>query len=1177
MREGDVGDDMFILSSGEVEIVIGEEGTVVARLGPGKFFGELALLKNAKRNATVRAAAPVNDPNSDGFVTEAARLSKEAFDQVVKQNPGVLDQITAVAFGRDRAKEVVRKVPIFKDCDDTFLDLLVRKLKPEVLKEVDFVMREGDTGSEMYILYKGEVEVIAGAENKVLAKLGEGAFFGEIALLKNARRNASIRALTQCETFVLNKEDFDSALADYPDYREMILAVANEKAARREESLLPLHLAVRSGNIAEVDRVIKEHIGKNTEKEQVNIKDEVGWSSLHEAAHSGFHEVVEHLIKLGANVDEMNKEGSTPLHLAASSGHVEATDALITAGANLKAMNEDGSTPLHLAGRCGEIEVARKILDRGGKVETVDVNGNIPLHLASNVGHAEMVRFLIKAGSDVNAANLKGVVPLHDAALSDSGEVVKVLTEHGATVDKPDDELATPLQYAGNNGSTEAARELCLKKAQCGFRDYNGHIPLHHAAFDGTRSCVEVLLEYGSNIRCKGEDGNVPYMFAQMAGNEEIAELLYFEEDPLIIAVREGDYDMVQSLIDGGSDVNGFHAEDGWTAMHEASARGDAAMLAYLAENGGKINVQSVDGMTPLHMATGGAAADATETLLDLGAAQDPDKGVNGFIDSRNAVGRTALHIAAKSGDPDLVALLISSGADIDAVDSYGNTAEHYAKKSGTVPWAEMLQYAPNPSILEACRASDMVMLRSEIKKVEETDDAEHTKMEAELSRLVTSAEAESNAEVPEAERMPAASWCAHYGWAEGLAAVIAAGGGKVHGGGGLAGYRPLHMAVRGADDEHAECVEALVDAGCDVNAATDDGCGPVICHVTPVDASERSVRALARGGADLDARNESSGDTLLHEAALRGEAGLVKALIDLGASPRVKNVSGLNAYDLALQSDDPQAITWMLADPHGACRDDDRVALKTVLENQTVEPDLLVAGDDKLQTPLHVAAETGSVGCAKVLLEAMDKLPRAEGSEMERAEANINAYDNQGLTPLHQAVISGSAEVVTLLISRGADPNTVTGEGELKPDGTRAPAGCTALHLAAIENKPECVHALFGGEVTPHPDAADPENRTALEAAEAEGSEEAAAAIRECLASNITPEEASALLLAAAKRGDGTAVARAIAKGADTTGRGSWDGGARWGLWFFLGFFWVIWGVLVFASVLLIYIFFFP
>jgi CRP-like cAMP-binding protein len=178
MKEGDDGDEMYIVSRGEVEILVGPDEISVARLGPGSFFGEIALLKDAKRNASVRTIDEC----------EVCSLSKEAFERVLQGQDAVRENIMRIAFGRDRAKEVVRKVPIFKDCDDTFMDRLVRKLKPEVLKDGDYVMREGDTGSEMYILYKGEVEVIAGAENKVLAKLGEGAFFGEIALLKNAKR-----------------------------------------------------------------------------------------------------------------------------------------------------------------------------------------------------------------------------------------------------------------------------------------------------------------------------------------------------------------------------------------------------------------------------------------------------------------------------------------------------------------------------------------------------------------------------------------------------------------------------------------------------------------------------------------------------------------------------------------------------------------------------------------------------------------------------------------------------------------------------------------------------------------------------------------------------------------------------------------------------------------------------
>lgn len=86
----------------------------------------------------------------------------------------------------------------------------------------DWVCRVGEVGKELYYCSKGTVEVITRDDDPSPPKMTVGAFFGEVALLTNSRRTASIRAYTCCELQVLTKEDLLMVFRDYPEYEAVM-------------------------------------------------------------------------------------------------------------------------------------------------------------------------------------------------------------------------------------------------------------------------------------------------------------------------------------------------------------------------------------------------------------------------------------------------------------------------------------------------------------------------------------------------------------------------------------------------------------------------------------------------------------------------------------------------------------------------------------------------------------------------------------------------------------------------------------------------------------------------------------------------------------------------------------------------------------------------------------------
>lgn len=96
----------------------------------------------------------------------------------------------------------------------------------------DLIFRQGDPADRVYVVKSGEVEVIREDPEKgdtVIARLGEGQYFGEMALLNDEPRNASVRAATDITTLTIERNDFVSLFSSIPAFKESINAVIRQR------------------------------------------------------------------------------------------------------------------------------------------------------------------------------------------------------------------------------------------------------------------------------------------------------------------------------------------------------------------------------------------------------------------------------------------------------------------------------------------------------------------------------------------------------------------------------------------------------------------------------------------------------------------------------------------------------------------------------------------------------------------------------------------------------------------------------------------------------------------------------------------------------------------------------------------------------------------------------------
>ena len=200
IRQGDPGDKFYIIWQGHVEVSqVDEDGisNVVNQLARGDYFGELALLSDAPRNATCKATIP----------TVVLTLSRVDFDQLVRERFAMRDKL-----GDSIAKaESLRRIPLFEEMDGFQIQHIASELRDRTYMPGEIIIQQDEIGEHFYVIKSGKVRIFITQDGKKVGVVerGPGEYFGEIALLMDVPRTASVEAITKVEVMSLHKTDFD--------------------------------------------------------------------------------------------------------------------------------------------------------------------------------------------------------------------------------------------------------------------------------------------------------------------------------------------------------------------------------------------------------------------------------------------------------------------------------------------------------------------------------------------------------------------------------------------------------------------------------------------------------------------------------------------------------------------------------------------------------------------------------------------------------------------------------------------------------------------------------------------------------------------------------------------------------------------------------------------------------
>ncbi|MDH4263671.1 MAG: cyclic nucleotide-binding domain-containing protein [Spirochaetia bacterium] len=126
-------------------------------------------------------------------------------------------------------QDLIKKVPFFVNAQENLLKDLVMLLQPMVYLPNSYVIKKGEAGSCMYIISSGQVDVVSEDEVTVYATLREGSFVGEMALVLDMPRTATVKTREYCDVYILEKNEFDKILIKYPDFAKHIQRITKER------------------------------------------------------------------------------------------------------------------------------------------------------------------------------------------------------------------------------------------------------------------------------------------------------------------------------------------------------------------------------------------------------------------------------------------------------------------------------------------------------------------------------------------------------------------------------------------------------------------------------------------------------------------------------------------------------------------------------------------------------------------------------------------------------------------------------------------------------------------------------------------------------------------------------------------------------------------------------------
>uniref|UniRef100_A0AAR2L6T3 cGMP-dependent protein kinase n=1 Tax=Pygocentrus nattereri TaxID=42514 RepID=A0AAR2L6T3_PYGNA len=231
IKEGDVGSLVYVMEDGKVEVT--KEGMKLCTMGPGKVFGELAILYNCTRTATVQTLTNV----------KLWAIDRQCF-QTIMMRTGLIKHAEYMEF--------LKSVPTFQGLPEEILSKLADVLEETHYNDGEYIIRQGARGDTFFIISKGKVNVTredSPNDTVYLRALGKGDWFGEKALQGEDIRTANVIAAEAVTCLVIDRDSFKHLIGGLDDVSNKGYEDAGAKAKYEAENAFFSNLKLVDFNI----------------------------------------------------------------------------------------------------------------------------------------------------------------------------------------------------------------------------------------------------------------------------------------------------------------------------------------------------------------------------------------------------------------------------------------------------------------------------------------------------------------------------------------------------------------------------------------------------------------------------------------------------------------------------------------------------------------------------------------------------------------------------------------------------------------------------------------------------------------------------------------------------------------------------------------------------------------
>ncbi|MGE0446123.1 MAG: ankyrin repeat domain-containing protein [Vicinamibacterales bacterium] len=406
-----------------------------------------------------------------------------------------------------------------------------------------------------------------------------------------------------------------------------------------------------------------------------------GTTPLHRAVQQNERALVTQLLASGADATARTRYGVTPIELASAGAAPEIVEALLGAGADANTVTREGETVLMAAARAGNVGAVRALLARGADANAVEQwQGQTALMWAAAANHADVVRALLEAGAtpDVAAKSFPGQPRLP------RGQGVAIQAAHS---NFPKGGLSA-LHFAAREGAIDAARALLDGGASPDVADPDSLTPLHLAIINAHFDLAALLVDRGADVNKGDRAGRTPLF---MTADANSMEWLFSRPIPEPSGELDA-LDLAPRLLDKGANVDGAltgrpfilhhnatgnrNIAEGATAFFKAATTSDLPMMRLLLEREANPLATTRNGTTAL-MALAGLN---WVEISSLGTEEESLEGIKlllergADVNAVNSLGETAMHGAAQRGADRIVQFLADNGAQLDVVNKDGRT-----------------------------------------------------------------------------------------------------------------------------------------------------------------------------------------------------------------------------------------------------------------------------------------------------------------------------------------------------------------------------------------------------------------------------------------------------------------------------------------------------------------------